>query len=405
MILDDELRSRQKEFLEGLLGLMPRGVRHFRPLPPYFTGYEYQTLYDWDQYFEGIILAYCGYPLEYVRNGIRIFMGLQREDGYIPRSFTPGVGVYYKHDVEFKPFLAQLCLLTVRQDSQLDWLVSEGIYERLCRFYTHWTTVKDVRKQGLSVWHECEHTGMDNHTMRAGRWGVETDFCEGVDLNAYLVREAEALAVLSTLLGKTAEAQSFRESAEARRQAMQRWLWDEKTGFFFDYHVRENRLIPVTYAGSFAALWAKVPTEAQAQRIVQENLLDPAKFWRPYPVPVLAANTEGYSEGFLPGERNTCCNWRAHTWMPVNYMTVHGLGSYGYHELANELAIRSLQLFDRGHFSEYYTSEQGIGTGLRPFWGWSALAIFLPTETERHLDPTTLDSERFDPPLSHIFSA
>lgn len=28
---------------------------------PYYTGYEYATLYDWDQYFETIVQLYLGW--------------------------------------------------------------------------------------------------------------------------------------------------------------------------------------------------------------------------------------------------------------------------------------------------------------------------------------------------------
>ncbi|TFG67164.1 MAG: hypothetical protein E4H27_09320, partial [Anaerolineales bacterium] len=52
----------------------------------YFTGYEYQTLYDWDQYFESIVQIYIGWPSEYIRNGVTIFLDHQQESGLISRS-------------------------------------------------------------------------------------------------------------------------------------------------------------------------------------------------------------------------------------------------------------------------------------------------------------------------------
>lgn len=386
------LSTKQEECLRILLGLVPKGIRQALAHAPYYTGYSHETLYDWDQYFDAILLGYCGYPTEYVRNGMRVFLALQEEDGFIPRSFHPSRGVYFKHNMMFKPFLAQIALLTVQQDGETGWLDGE-VFQKLLRFYLCWRKRFDMRGAGLSVWHESGHTGMDNHYDRAGQWNGETGFCEGVDLNCYLVREGEALATLAALLGRKDEESQIRESLDSLKLAIRDWLWDEGEGLFFDYHARENRKIPVKYVGAFTALWAGVASKDQARRMVGEHLLNEKEFWRPFPIPALAATEPGYSEGFLPDESTGCCNWRANTWIPTNYMTFHGLRNYGYDEVAAELAKKTFALFDRGRFSEYYTSESGVGTGLKPFWGWSALAIFMPFESENGADPTKLSLE------------
>lgn len=382
--------ARQHEDYRALLELLPRGVRHEPPHPAYFTGYEYGTLYDWDQYFESVALGYCGYASSYARNGIDIFLGQQSADGFIPRSFLPGTGVYRKHQAMFKPFIAQIALVLVHRGEGVAWLEEDGRYEKMGRFFSCWTSRFDVRGDGLAVWLDAGHTGMDNHYDRAGGWEGPNGFCEGVDLNAYLVREGEALAILAGLLGRPGEAAAWRARAERVRQAMRRHLWDEADGFFYDRDARSGRRIPIRHVGAFATLWARVAEPVQARRLVEEHLTNPRRFWRPYPLPALAADEPGYAEGFLPGESTGCCNWRANTWVPANYFTIHGLRYYGYDVLALELAERTFGLFQRGRFSEYYTSESGIGTGLKPFWGWSCLALFLPTECRLGLDPTAL---------------
>ena len=45
---------------------------------PYFTGYSYNVLYDWDQYFEAIVQIYMGWPSEYIKNGVQLFLQNQR---------------------------------------------------------------------------------------------------------------------------------------------------------------------------------------------------------------------------------------------------------------------------------------------------------------------------------------
>ncbi|MEI6423633.1 MAG: trehalase family glycosidase, partial [Lentisphaerota bacterium] len=255
----------------------------------------------------------------------------------------------------------------------------------------YWLVDLDVRGAGLSVWQDAEHTGMDNHYERAGRWTGKIGFCEGVDLNCYLVRECRAFAVLAEQLGFGLDAAEFSAAAECRSAAIRRDLWNEADGFYYDRHAKTDAQIPVKYAGAFLPLWAGVSTKEQAVRLVDNHLLNPAEFWRPYPIPALAATEPGYVEGFPDGESTGCCSWRAHTWLPTNYMIFHGLRHYGYDSVAAELAARTWRMFMRGRFSEYYTSESGIGTGRKPFWGWTCLALFLPHENELGLDPTILN--------------
>jgi len=194
------------------------------------------------------------------------------------------------------------------------------------------------------------------------------------------------------VLGAPDDRQHYADAAKAREEAMRRDLWDEDEGIFYDHHAHERRPIRVKHVGVFASLWAGVATEAQADRLVSEHLLNENEFWRPWPIPALAASEPTYIEGYLPHESTGCCSWRAHTWLPTNYYTFQGLRRYGYHDVAQELAARTFKLFDRGKFSEYYTSESGVGTGRKPFGGWTGLALFMQPELALDVDPTRLST-------------
>lgn len=374
-----------------MLCLLPSGFRRYRNSIPYFTGYSSGVLYDWDQYFDAIVLLYCGFSTQYVRNGVRIFLARQDEDGFIPRSIPEDGGpTHHKHLVHFKPFLAQQVLLCRQADGEMPWL-SQDDYQRLCKYLLYWLNNRDVRGAGLSVWQDAGHSGMDNHTERAGTWDGDNSYCEGVDLNCYLVRECRAMATLADLLDRKDDAAMFAELAERRIAAIRQWLWSEQEGIFYDYDARRNKPIPVKHVGIFSALWANVATRDQADRLVREHLLNEQEFWRAYPLAALAATEPGYVQGYLPGHSTTCSSWRAHTWIPTNYYAMHGLRACGYADTAATLAQRTWQMFLRGPFSEYYTSDSGIGTGLKPFWGWSCLAVFMERELELGIDPTQLD--------------
>ncbi len=375
-----------------LLGLIPRGIRtHPDTGLPFYTGYSYGTLYDWDQYFEAILQFYCGYPTTYAVNGIRLFLRQQQENGHIVRTVPE---YWWSKREHVKPFLCQIALLCCLVDGHIDWL-DEKLYTGLVRYLDHWLIHLVPRSGGLPVWDCASHSGMDNHMERAGSSGAA--FCEGVDLASYLVRETQAMSLISQVLGKPDDAERFLAESESLKTRVRRRMWDDGDGMFFDIDARTGERITARYAGAFAALWAGVPSHEQARAMVERHLLNEREFRTPWPVPALARSEPGYVEGFLPGDTQGCCSWRAHTWVPTNYYIAHGLASYGRVETARELAERTFEMFFYYPFQEYYTSENGTGTGLRPFWGWSALALFLPLEVALGADPTrlTLDNDAF----------
>lgn len=368
----------------------------------YFTGYAYKTLYDWDQYFESIVQIYMGWPSDYIKNGVTIFLDHQRESGLISRSVPSNA----YHDPEHvKPFLAQIALLVADIYGETDWILNDRYYPRLKRYLDFWLQEMDGDGNGLSEWMSAPHTGMDNQHERAGYWLDR--FCEGVDLNSYLVRELKAFARLAALYGETGVAAEYAQKAEALAQRIREMLWDDTEGFFYDRNARFSEPLKSRHAGwaaalnasneervrvksvsSFAALWAGVATKEQARRMIYEHLFNPREFWTPYPVAALAKSERWYSRDHYPADLG--CNWRANVWIPTNYMIYHSLRAYGYRELASLVAHYTYALVKRAGNWEYYDAETGAGCGLNPFWGWSLLAHFLPYEEATDADITAI---------------
>ncbi len=355
---------------------------------PYFTGYSYESLYDWDQYFETLVQLYLGWGSRLPLSGVDIFLSHQREDGFIPRAIDPpGMDRPHEASEMVKPFLSQILLLCLREDGQIDFLRREGRLEKLTKYLEHWLFALDRRGAGLSVWRSSPHTGMDNQRERAGDW--DSDFCEGVDLNAFLCREIEAYSLLCRTLGEDGLFARSREWLAQRRQAVLDQCWDEDTGFFYDVDARTGERMDVRSVAGFAPLWAGIATPEQAKRAVSGHLMNPDEFWRPWPVPAYAAGWSGYADEYLPGDIG--CAWRRNTWIPTNYYVFQGLRRYGYRDLAALLAEKTWTMVRNAGFREYYTSETGEGRGLDPFWGWSLLAAFMPFEARLGYDPTRLD--------------
>jgi putative isomerase len=401
-IQDDPALVQLRQGLAVEADLMGRGVfRDAGTGREYFTGYAYQTLYDWDQYFEAIVQVYMGWPSTYIQNGVTIFLDHQQDSGLISRSVPSN----QHHDPEhIKPFLAQIAVLVGRVYGELDWI--RPYYLKLEKYLAYWLEAMDGNDSGLSEWMSAPHTGMDNQHERAGWWLDR--FSEGVDLNCYLVRELQAMAVLAHWMGDERTAQGYNRLAEARAGRVRDLLWNEESGFFYDRNARSGEDLMSRHAGwasqvngealeriqvkavsGFAPLWAGVATPEQARRMVTEHLFNPNEFWTPAPIAALAKSERWYSRDFLPGDLG--CNWRAMAWVPTNYMVYHGLRTYGYNQLASLVAHYTHQLVRNAGNREYYDAETGEGCGLDPFWGWSLLAHFMPYEEMGRFDPVALE--------------
>ena len=76
---------------------------------------------------------------------------------------------------------------------------------------------------------------------------------------------------------------------------------------------------------------------------------------------------------------NPSC-WLGPIWGVSNYLTFKALLKYGYHDLAKEIAEKTITLFGRdvencGEFHEYYDPETGVGVNKIGFQSWNLLAV------------------------------
>lgn len=378
-----ELRELRKA-LTGEQTLMRRGILTDADTGrEYFTGYDYKTLYDWDQYFEAIVQVYMGWPSDYIKNAVTIFLDHQQPSGLISRSVPSNEW----HDPEHvKPFLAQTALLVKECYGETDWILNDNYFPKLKRYLDYWLGAMDGNGNGLAEWMSAPHTGMDNQHERAGWW--RDRISEGVDLNCYIYRDLLAFARLAEDAGQFEVATEYRGKATALGERIQSLMWDEESGFYYDLQAKTGQRIPVKAVSGFAPLWAGLATREQAKQLIYGHLFNATEFWSPWPVATLARSEPGYSQTTL--ERDLGCNWRACTWISTNYMIFASLRHYGFGQLASLVANATRRLMERAGNREWYNSETGEGNGLNPFWGWSLLGHFMEFEDQTGVDLTKI---------------
>ena len=182
--------------------------------------------------------------------------------------------------------------------------------------------------------------------------------------NSILYRADEDLRTLAMILGQPTD-------------EIDRWLshmqlnfnsrfWDEGLGLYYDYDVQSGMPIRINTACTFLSLFAGLPSERQAKRLVQEHLLEPSEY-APGSEIRHWVTTTAKSEPTWESRRY----WRGPVWIIMNWFIIEGLQRYGYHELAEVIRQDTLGLMEAGGFREYYDARDGSGCGSTDF-SWSA---------------------------------
>jgi alpha,alpha-trehalase len=125
----------------------------------------------------------------------------------------------------------------------------------------HWLS-KDFYKGDRSM----RESGFDP-SFRFGPFNGSAHHYAPVCLNALLYKYELDLAWMAEQLGKPEDANKWSHAAEARRTAMDRYLWNSEQGRYFDYDFIAGKQSTYDYISTFYPLWAGAATPAQAQKV------------------------------------------------------------------------------------------------------------------------------------------
>jgi len=183
---------------------------------------------------------------------------------------------------------------------------------------------RDIRAAAESGWDFSSRWLADGKALRT----MQTTSIVPPDLNSLLYGLEQAIAAGCRRSADHACVRSYEDKAAARRAAISRYLWNENTGLFDDYHWREQRLLGHVTAAALYPLFAGLATHAQAARVadvVGEQLV-----------------RDG---GLVATDQFTGEQWDApNGWAPLQWIAVTGLRRYGEEELAGTIARRWLEM-------------------------------------------------------------
>lgn len=324
-------------------------------VPAYEEGhaFDFNELYYWDSYFmvqgmqdaeheqlvrgilEDLLALFSRFKV--IPNASRTYLMGRSQPPFLTSFIIEVHKAYHPGEAWLKQAIA-----IAKQEYQTVWLGTTKPNERLVH-------------QGLSRYYDVNYlhdlaeaeSGWDM-TPRFGRKAL--NFLP-VDLNALLYKYEADFAWVARELGDEAEAAKWDEAARARKDTMNKLMWDRLRGMYFDYNYVRGKRGSVSSLATFFPMWAGMVTNEQAATLV--------KALRRFENKGGLATTDVLPVGqFVIGSMPT--QWAyPNGWAPLQYITIRGLERYGYHEDAKRIAMKwlkgNLQWFNNnGVFLEKY---------------------------------------------------
>jgi alpha,alpha-trehalase len=176
---------------------------------------------------------------------------------------------------------------------------------------------------------------------RFGAFNVDVIHYDAVCLNSLLYLMETQTAEILQILGRGTEAEAARKQAADRAVRVNRYLWDEKDGLYYDYNFSSKRRRHYAFLTTFYPLWTGLASKEQAARVVR-NL---SVFERGY-----GLQTSNYVSGN---------QWDApFGWAPLELIAVDGLRRYGYRDDAERISVKFLSLVRREFLRQGYIVEK-----------------------------------------------
>lgn len=310
-----------KEDLRSLIGLP------YPYITPSDTGL-FQEQYYWDSY--PVVRALIDHPKysDLAVGMVNNLLHLVERFGIVPN----GSRLYFLSRSQ-PPLLSSMVAIVYEKKKNKKWLAyaSKLLEEEYNDVWMGKIHLRNYRltHTGLSRYYDINaldllaeaESGWDM-TSRFG--GKALNFCP-VDLNCLLYIYEKDLEAAYKILGREKKSESFRKMAEKRVKLINKYMWNQKEGYFFDYDfVNEHKSALVTIAGIYP-LNVGIATFKQAERVVHKVERELQADWG---IVQSVRFVENYQWDWPNG------------WAPLQLRTVEALLRYGYIHLAKRFMTK-----------------------------------------------------------------
>jgi putative isomerase len=338
-------------------------------------------LFDWDTYFTALMMATDDRRLAYA-NAIAI------TNETTDRGFIPNVAAAFdvKSNDRSQPPVGAITSKVLYDKFGDRWFL-QAVYPNLLRWNRWWHTARN--NQGFLSWGSDPHpkpiepsnkqaakyeSGLDNSPLfEEANYNEKTHLLDLADvgLMSLYIADCKKMAEIATILGNSADAAELTERANRYTEKLQE-LWDEETGIYRDRDLTTGKWSTHLAPTNFYPLIAGVPTQAQAERMINEHFFNDAEFGGEWIMPSIARNDPAFADNDY---------WRGRIWAPMNFLVYLGLRNYDLPRARKHMAERSVALILKewkahGHVHENYNSQNGEGHDVKnsdSFYSWGGL--------------------------------
>jgi alpha,alpha-trehalase len=142
-------------------------------------------------------------------------------------------------------------------------------------------------------------------SFRFGPFSGSTHHFAPIGLNSLLYKYERDLAWMAEKLGKPGEAKQWNAQADARKAAIDKYLWNASAGLYFDYDYTTHQQSTYHYLTTFYPLWAGLADEQQTAG------LEKALHWFERPGGLAMSDYNSGTQWDLP------FGWAPPTWIAI----------------------------------------------------------------------------------------
>lgn len=284
----------------------------------------HKHLWLWDSVFHAV--GFRNVDTDIAEQLILSVFDCQYENGMVPHM----ADTKNRSSITQPPVLAWGAWKVYEKSKNVDFL--KKVYERNRRFILWCEENRRTDDEPLYGWKvrddvncRCGESGMDNSPrFDSGKR------LQAIDFSCFMANEMRYMGMIASEIGDNPK--EYEKRFLDIQEAVNRKMWDENEGFYYDYSLCDQDFHRVETAASFLPLFAGICDKSQAERLTAW-LEDPETFGREFPIPCLSAKHESFGTDM----------WRGPVWLNYNYMILSGLENYGYKELAARIRMKTLK--------------------------------------------------------------
>ena len=221
---------------------------------------------------------------------------------------------------------------------------------------------RDLRSAAASGW-DFSSRWMDNPNQLGT---LRTTSIVPVDLNALMYKMEKMISLASKAAGDDAKAAQYDGFANARQKGIEKYLWNDKEGWYADYDLKSHKVRNQLTAAALFPLYVNAAAKDRASKVAtatQAHLLQPG--------------------GLATTSVKSGQQWDApNGWAPLQWVAASGLQNYGQDTVAMDVTWRFLtnvqHTYDRERklVEKYDVGTTGTGGGggeypLQDGFGWT----------------------------------